>query len=184
MSGSVSRRRTRAGGTPGRTRRVRRLCRRATSSAPGRRAAKLPCTRRSMEGSRLRTSPQECRAVIHGRGTIRDAHESCFLRVLIGHSAPTGNGANPFYADAMVAGSGCFLLGWARAPDRRVSAEIARAVNAAICELEGRLDRQEPSVYCVGFLCECGCLSIAANHHDRVPRSRRSPGSPATGPPD
>lgn len=46
--------------------------------------------------------------------------------------------------------------------DRRGSAEMARAVNAAICELEDRLDRWKPSVHRVGFLCECGCLSVAA----------------------
>ena len=47
-------------------------------------------------------------------------------------------------------------------PDRRAAAEIARAVNAAICELEDRLDRWVRGEHRVGFLCECGCLSIAA----------------------
>ena len=45
-------------------------------------------------------------------------------------------------------------------PGRRVdAAEVAREVNAAICELEDRL--QATDEHPVGFLCECGCLRIA-----------------------
>ena len=40
-----------------------------------------------------------------------------------------------------------------------VAAELAREVNAAICELEDRLLATDD--HPVGFLCECGCLGIA-----------------------
>ena len=42
---------------------------------------------------------------------------------------------------------------------RNVAAELAREVNAAICELEDRLLATDD--HPVGFLCECGCLGIA-----------------------
>ena len=44
---------------------------------------------------------------------------------------------------------------------RREAAEVAREVNAAISELEHRLDAFRTSAYPVGFFCECGCMGIA-----------------------
>lgn len=44
---------------------------------------------------------------------------------------------------------------------RREAAEVAREVNVAICDLEGRLDALLTSAHLVGFFCECGCMGIA-----------------------
>jgi hypothetical protein len=52
------------------------------------------------------------------------------------------------------------LIDGAEEPERRSdAAEVAREVNAAICELEDRLPPSDE--HAIGFLCECGCLGVA-----------------------
>jgi hypothetical protein len=47
-------------------------------------------------------------------------------------------------------------------PAKLSPAEMAREVNAVIYEMAESLDRLVPDDQGVGFLCECGCLGIAA----------------------